>query len=471
MSKENQPDAHLAGAQQAAKAGLPIDLLKAPLWKALLFMALPATIGFVFNTLYNVVDVIYARSWPAVAGSSTQDALGATFPLFFLQLGFGIGLYQGVTALISNAYGRKDQAAVRDLATQAVTYGVLVGFAVAVLGFLILRPILVGWQGLDEIEYTWAAGYMVAVICGAPLIVANFGLYALLSGAGNNRAFGVSLTIAFFLNIGLNYVFMHTLGFGLMGLGLATLLIQGPLNTLYVVFEVRLLGVLQGVRLRDFWPRPSILWRIVAQAMPASISMLIVAVSVLILNGFAQFYANGTLGGISAAARIEQVVLLPIIGVGIGSLAIIGQNYGAGQMARVKAMFDLMTGVILALTLISTLILLLFSEALARLIANPGQEALVAQRYLLFSAFAAVPFGLLYIATSFKTGMRQPLFATAANALRLIILPSALIPLIMLTGDRLGQPFDAIPLGTLIAGVLIGGGAFFLVWRQVRRLG
>ena len=465
MSTKNQPDAHLAGAK-AASGGPAIDLLTAPLWKALLFMALPATIGFVFNTLYNVVDVLYAKSWPVPDGSSTQDALGATFPLFFLQLGFGIGLYQGVTALISNAYGRKDLETARTLATQAVTYGLIVGTVVALLGLALLQPVLVVFQGLDTNEYAWAAGYMMVIFVGSPLIVANFGLYALLSGAGNNRAFGVSLSIGFVLNIGLNYLFMHILGWGLVGLAVATLLIQGPLNTAYVIFEVRLLGALKGVGLRDFRPKASVLKSILAQAIPASISMLLVAASVLILNSFAQFYENGTLGGISAAARIEQVVLLPIIGVGIGSLAIIGQNYGAGQMDRVRAMFALTTKVILTLTVISTLILLLFSGPLARFIATEGQEALVAERYLLYSAISAVPFGLLYIATSFKTGLRQPLFATGANALRLIVLPLILIPLAMTVEDG----FEAIPMGTVLAGILVGVGAFVIVSRQVNLL-
>ena len=350
------------------------------------------------------------------------------FPLFFFQLGFGIGLYQGATALIANAYGRKDDQAVRDLAVQAVTYGLGVGGIIAGAGLILLQPILQGFQGLNGVEFDWAAGYMIAIIVGAPLIIANFGLYALLSGAGNNRAFGVSLSIAFVLNIILNYVFMHTLGWGLVGLGIATFVIQGPLNTAYVIFEVWLLGALKGVRPKDFWPRLPILRTIALQALPASISMLTVAISILILNSFAQGFGTQTLGGIGAAARIEQVVLLPIIGVGIGSLAIIGQNYGAGQMDRVRAMFTLMTWVILTLTALSTLILLLFAEPLARQIATEGQEAQVAERYLFYSAFSAVPFGLLYIATSFKTGMRQPLFATGANALRLIALPLFLIP-------------------------------------------
>ena len=68
-------DSHQAGAAAATRAAgkPPVDLLRDPLWKALLFMALPATIGFVFNTLYNVVDLIYARSWVGPEGTSTQD--------------------------------------------------------------------------------------------------------------------------------------------------------------------------------------------------------------------------------------------------------------------------------------------------------------------------------------------------------------------------------------------------------------
>lgn len=443
-----------------------VNLLTDPLWKALLFMALPATIGFVFNTLYNVVDLIYARSWEGPVGTSTQDALGATFPLFFFQLAFGIGLYQGTTALISNAYGRNDLSAARTLAVQAVTYGLINGLAVAVLGLALLWPLLGGVQGLGGVELRWAAGYMAAIFAGAPLIIANFALYALLSGAGNNRAFGVSLTLAFFLNIVLNYVFMHALGWGLVGLGFATVVIQGPLNFLYVAYEVRLLGILRGMSLADFWPAPRLLRQIAGQALPAAISMLIIAVSILILNSFATLYPLGTLGGISAGARIEQVLLLPIIGVGIGALAIIGQNHGAGQLDRVRATFWLTTRVILTLTLLSTLAMLLFRAPLAALIATPGREAAVATTYLLYAGLSAMPFGLLYTAVSFKTGMRQPLFAAGANGLRLVLLPLLLIPLFRLITDE----FVAIPWGILVSVLLVGTATYAWVARSVHRL-
>ena len=461
-------DSHQAGAEQATRAaGTPrVDLLKDPLWKALLFMALPATIGFVFNTLYNVVDLIYARSWMGPEGSSTQDALGATFPLFFLQLAFGIGLYQGVTALISNAYGRGDMDEVRRLTAQAVTYGLGVGAAVTLLGLIILYPALAWAQGLDGTELHWAAGYMIVVFAGGPLIIANFALYALLSGAGNNRAFGMSLSVAFFLNMGLNYVFMHIFGWGIIGLAAATLLIQGPLNFAYVLFEVRLLGTLKGTKLSDFHPDMAQIRKITGQALPASMSMLIVAVHVLIINTFASFYAEGTLGGLSAAARIEQVLLLPIIGVGIGALAIIGQNQGAGQMDRVRATFWLTTQVILVFTVIATLVLTLFSEPLAALVATPGREAEVATDYLFVIGLGAVFFGLLYAATSLKTGLRQPLFAAFANLFRLVVLP-----LILISIFRIMTPsFVAIPWGNLAATVLAGLITYIWVARTIHRL-
>ena len=468
MTPNPSENSHHAGATQAIRAAgaAPIDLLTAPLWKALIFMALPATIGFVFNTLYNVVDLIYARSWETSAGSSTQDALGATFPLFFFQLAFGIGLYQGTTALISNAYGRGDLAQARILTIQATTYGFLNGLIVAILGLIFLYPILGYAQGLEGQELDWAAGYMVAVFAGGPLIIANFALYALLSGAGNNRAFGLSLTIAFFLNIVFNYIFMHFFGLGIVGLGVATVLIQGPLNFLYVAFEVRLLGALKGARLADFIPQLPYMRRVMAQALPASFSMLMVAASILITNFFAGFYGGGTLGGLSAGARIEQVMLLPVIGVGIGSLAIIGQNQGAGQIDRVRATFWLTTKVVLTLTVISAALLLIFRIPLSHLVATPGREADVAAEYLIYSGLGAVFFGLFYIATSFKTGVRRPLFSAYVNLFRLIVFPLAFTSLFRLITPE----FIAIPWGILTSGIIVGLASYIWVVRSVRRL-
>lgn len=444
----------------------PIDLLKDPIWKALFFMALPATIGFVFNTLYNVIDLIYARSWNGPEGTSTQDALGATFPLFFLQLAFGIGLYQGATALISNAYGRGDSLAARNIAIQATTFGFLIGLIVALVGVSLLFPALATVQGLGGTELNWASGYMVAIYSGGPLIIANFALFALLSGAGNNLAFGISLSAAFFLNMIFNYVFMHVFGWGLVGLGVGTVLLQGPLNFLYVAWEVKRLGALRGVRLKDFWPQRAQMLEIGRQALPASISMLIVAVHVLLINGFASSYQPGTLGGLSAAARIEQVMLLPIIGVGIGALAIIGQNYGAGQIDRVRATFWLTSSVILGFTVLATLVLTLFPTSLANLVATPGREADVASDYLFYIGFGSIFFGFLYAATSFKTGMRQPLYSAGANLMRLVVLPVGFIAFFQTLTDE----FFAIAWGNLLATILAGIITYAWVARSVFNL-
>lgn len=466
-NQEEPSDGHAAGTVATTRTTRkPVDLLKDPLWKALLFMALPATIGFFFNTLYNVVDLFFARSWNGPEGASTQDAMGATFPLFFLMLAFGTGLYQGTTSLVANAYGKGDIDKVRTLTVQAVIYGLLVGLGISALGLLLLTPILQGVQGLEGVEFRWAAGYMIAVFAGAPLIVANFALYALLSGSGNNRAFGLSLMLSFLLNILFNYIFMHIFGWGLVGLGISTVLMQGPLNFLYALFEIRLLGTLRGLPRTAFrlhWP---LLRQVASQALPATLSMLLVALSLLITNAFAGFYASGTLGGLSAGARIEQIMLLPIIGVGISSLAIIGQNQGAGQIDRVKAIFWLTTKVILTMTITASLLIFSFREPLAALIATPGREAQVATEYLFFAGFGTVFFGLLYAGTSFKTGMRQPLFSAYANALRLIVFPLILIPIFMtLTPD-----FLAIPWATLAASVVVGTSTYAWVARSVVRL-
>jgi Na+-driven multidrug efflux pump len=120
-------------------------------------IAIPASIGFLFNTLFNVVDTIFA-------GRLSKEALAGltiSFPVFFIIIALSSGLGNGVTALISIALGKKDRSQTHTLSKNAFWMGIIIGIILIFTAPLFTEPLfrLAGAQGqsLDEgITYTLA---------------------------------------------------------------------------------------------------------------------------------------------------------------------------------------------------------------------------------------------------------------------------------------------------------------------------
>ena len=87
-------------------------------------IAVPAVVGFFFNTMYNVVDTYFGGK----VSTEALAALSLSFPVFFLVIAISAGVGTGVTAIISNALGAKKQDEAQDYATQAVSYGIFLSF-------------------------------------------------------------------------------------------------------------------------------------------------------------------------------------------------------------------------------------------------------------------------------------------------------------------------------------------------------
>ena len=94
-----------------------------PVPKLILSLAIPSSIGFFFNTMYNVVDTF-------VAGYLSTQALASlsiSFPIFFTLIALGFGVGTGATALIANALGENDEETAKRYAKQVISFGVLLG--------------------------------------------------------------------------------------------------------------------------------------------------------------------------------------------------------------------------------------------------------------------------------------------------------------------------------------------------------
>ncbi|MGC3939725.1 MATE family efflux transporter [Roseobacter sp. EG26] len=301
-------------------------------------LALPAAIGMLFSTLYNVVDTFYA----GLFGTQAQAGLAVGFQAFFVLVSVGFGLGAAMSALVGNAKGRKDVADARHLAAQGISFAL---FATVVLIFLSLLagPALINVVSEPGAYRDAGQSYFNWLVLSLPGFIVAYGGNGILQARGDTVSMQRALIVAFFANIGLNPLLMYGIpgvvpGMGFNGIALATALSQTGV-AIYLLTKIFGRAMMQDLAWREFVPIPSKYSEIANQAFPASFALLINFASGFVVQFALKAYGATALAAYGISLRVEQLFLLPAVGITIALVPIAAQNYGAGNHDRVRLAF------------------------------------------------------------------------------------------------------------------------------------
>jgi len=397
------------------------DLLTKPVGPLLRRLAFPVGIGFFFNTMFNVVDTWYAGriSTEAVA------AVSLSFPLFFLIIAVASGISTGATALMGHALGagKRDEAAV--YAAQTISFGLLHGLLLTLAGWLVMPPLfrLLGAHGA---YLELALAYMGTMFTGAVFFVVNQAHNSILNASGDTKSFRNFLILAFLLNLIYDPWFIYG-GFGLPPLGLAgiawgTITIQA-MGTVYLHRRAVQTGLLGHLGPAGYRPRFAVFRDLAGQGLPASLTMLTVAIGVFVITWYVGRFGHEAMAAYGIATRIEQIVLLPVMGLNVATLTLVAQNAGALLYDRVRR--TILTALGNGLTLMSggTLLVFLLAEPLMALFTRDRSVIAIGTVYLQIAAFVFPAYVILYINSFALQGLQRPRFAMLLGLLRQLLAP------------------------------------------------
>ena len=106
------------------------NLTNQPIHRLVLRIGIPASVGYFFNTMYNVVDTYFA----GMISTQVLAALSLSQSVFFIIIAVGMGISTGTTALIANRIGAGDKEDARMFSMQGITFGVLTSFVLTYIG-------------------------------------------------------------------------------------------------------------------------------------------------------------------------------------------------------------------------------------------------------------------------------------------------------------------------------------------------
>jgi len=306
-------------------------LLSLPIPLLLRRLALPSSLGLLFNTLYNIVDTYFA----GLISTQALSALSSSSFLFFVMIGLGYGGSNGITALVGNALGEMDHEKARLFASKGIGLVLVLGCLIGFLGYFTASSAL-SLVGIESIYHPLALAFIQTILLGTPLFFANFGLNAILVAKGDTKSYRNTLIFGFFTNILLNPLFIYGWGvipsLGIAGIALATVLVQA-FSAIYLSFKV-LHAELLCVSM--FVPDKHTSKMIIAQSLPSALNMLMISFGSLMALYFVTHYGYKAVAGYGIGYRVEQLFLLPCLGISSATLSLVSNNMGANNLSRVR---------------------------------------------------------------------------------------------------------------------------------------
>ncbi len=385
------------------------DLTTGPISGHFRTLAVPAAMGMLFTTLYNVVDIYFAGQ----LSTDAQAGLAVGFQAFFIMMAVGFGTGSAMSALVGIARGKKDDAAARLTAMQGLSFAIAATLVLMVMG-LVGGPYLIALVSEPGSYRNAANGYFYFLLASLPGFLLAYSANGILQAHGNSVTLQRAMMAAFFANIVLNPLFMYGIpgavpGLGFNGIAVATVVSQTGVM-LYVLRAVINLRVIKGTRVVELAPKIESYREIFAQMIPTTSAFMVMFVS-----GFVVQYALKGFGGHAIAAygialRIEQILLLPVLGMTGALLPIAAQNFGAGQYDRVRESlwFCWKLGFIMT---IGAAPILWFGGGLAMSLFTDDQPVIdVGISYLRVDSFLFIIYMMLFSINSLLQALKRPVW-------------------------------------------------------------
>lgn len=405
------------------------DLLRDDIPGLIRRITVPASVGFFFQTMYNVVDTFFTGS----ISTAALAALSISFPLFFLIIAVGTGLSTGATALIGQALGRNDEQETHNLASQSLALALLAGFILSLLGLVLSEPAFAA-LGAEGEEMQAGLDYMQTIFLGAPLSLLVSLANAPLNATGNTRIQRNFLIFGFALNCVLDPWFIHGgLGLpamGVRGVAVATVLIQG-IGAVYITYVSIRSGLLRVHSLRCLLPRLRTIGAILGQGLPASANTVTIGLGVFVILYYVGQFGAEAKAAYGVAMRVEQLVLVPTIGLNIAALTLAAQNHGAGRLDRVRESMNAALRLGAKIMAAGTLLVFFLAPELIRLFSDDPLVQQAGADYLRVDALVLYAYVVIFVCTATLQGMKRPMFAVCLGLFRQLLAPGLLFFLLV----------------------------------------
>lgn len=311
-----------------------------PVGKLLFKLAVPTVVAQLINMLYNIIDRIYIGHIPG-EGSLALTGVGVCLPIIMIVSAFAALVSSGGAPRASIFMGKNDMEKAEQTLGGCFFLQLIISAVLTTVLLLWNRDFLLLFGASDN-TINYAVDYMNIYAIGTVFVQLTLGMNAFITAQGFTRTSMLSVLIGAISNIILDPIFIFSLGMGVKGAALATVLSQ-TISCVWVILFLCGKKTLLKIRAKNLLVSPKLVFPCIALGaatfiMQASESVIFVCFNASLL----EYGGDIAVGAMTILSSVMQFAMLPLTGLGQGAQPISSYNYGAGNTQRVKKTFKLL---------------------------------------------------------------------------------------------------------------------------------
>lgn len=437
------------------------DMTKGSPYKLLTRFSVPLLLGNIFQQLYNTVDSIVVGQF---SGHKALAAVGNGFPFIMLLTSLFIGIGLGAMIIISQYAGAKQyEDLTRTVSTmyRCMLIGVI---PLSIVGIVLARPILTLMSVPNDGTLDLSVLYMQVIFAG---LIGQMGYNmnaGLLQGIGDSMTSLLFLLLATVINIVLDILLGVTMGMGVLGVALATIIAQFISWVVGIIYINKKHKYLK-IDFRNLVYDHEIFKRAMRLGIPSGIQQALFSIGIFVITGLVNAQGSVFAAGFNAANKIDTFVFMPSQSFATAITTYTGQNFGARKTKRI--FHGAKAGTILTASVAAAISLIIYPlSSWMMSLFTPDPDVVAAGVTYLHSV---LPFFFL-LATLFSInavlrGLGKTVIAMTSTfiSLWLVRVPAATLLVTYFGKDFI---YYSYPIGW-IAGLIISSSYFFFgKWRK-----
>lgn len=303
-----------------------------PFFKILIF-SIPLVLNFLLQQIYSLADALIVS---LSLGAEATTGVNITGSINFFILGFCSGISAGFGVMTARYVGARDEEALRKTFAHSIMLTLAVGAVLTLIGVLLSREILI-LMNTDEKYLGHSTEYLVALFSGVIFTMFYNLASRVMNAMGDSRTPLYILVLCAVLNVGLNsLLFLGGLTVGWAGWATVISQAVSALVGFIVIFkkfpELRL-------KRKDFKVDPRFSLRLLGVGVPMALQFSVTAIGSIIQQGAFNSLGKEFSMAQGAGSRIDSLCFSSFQGLGVTMANYAGQNYGAGDIKRLKLGF------------------------------------------------------------------------------------------------------------------------------------
>lgn len=329
------------------------DLLTGNPVKRIVLFALPIMASSLLQYSYNFVDNIIVGRFVSTTALAAVGNIGAINSFI---IGTALGLTSGFTIPVAQKFGAHDYKAMNHYAGNSISLSLIIGVCLVFIAHIVSGPILKLINTPDDI-FELSASYINILYFGVPLQMLFNNFTGIARAVGDSKRPLYFLVVSVIVNLFLDFLFVGRLKWGVEGAAAATVLSYAA-ATIFAGWYVLKKQREVDIRLYDLKPDFKTIKEQMKLGIPVSLQFTITSVGSMILQTAVNSFGSAAIAALTAAGRVEQVLNIPMSGLGVANSTFVSQNYGAKNYERIISavrkivVLDIMVSVICSIVLV-----------------------------------------------------------------------------------------------------------------------